>query len=116
MLIEAGMMKDEYRDTWIVSLFDLMVFADFIKSEDELIAYLETHKTIYCNHSQFFDEIDLLNGFINHDLRKKVKFGKPMIIKLGSVEIDEEYANDYRLPIEGMMPGAERLRHKSREG
>jgi hypothetical protein len=111
-LIEAGMMKDEYRDTWIVSLFDLMVFADFIKSEDELIAYLETHKTIYCNHSQFFDEIDLLNGFINHDLRKKVKLGKPMIIKSGSVEIDEEYANDYRLPIEGMMPGAERLRHK----
>lgn len=115
-LVEAGMMKDEYRDTWIVSLFDLMVFADFIESEDELIAYLEMHKTLYSNHSQFFDEVDLLNGFVNYDLREKVKPGNPMIIQPGSEEIDEEYANDYRLPIEGMMPEAERLRHKRKWG
>lgn len=115
-LVEAGMMKDEYRDTWIVSLFDLMVFADFIESEDELIAYLEMHKTLYSNHSQFFDEIDLLNGFVNYDLREKVKPGNPMIIQPGSEEIDEEYANDYRLLIEGMMPEAERLRHKRKWG
>lgn len=99
-LIESGMMEEEYRDTWIVSLFDLMVFADFIQSEDEFIAYLEMHKTIYANHSTFMDEIDLLNGFVNHDLAKMVKPGKPMIIQCGSFEIDEEYAKDYRLPIE----------------
>ena len=111
-LIEAGMMKEEYRDTWIVSLVDLMVFADFIKSEEEWIAYLEMHKTIYSNHSHYYDEIDLLNGFINHDLRAKVKPGKPMIIQPGSWEIDEEYANDYRLPLEGMATVVEGLRHK----
>lgn len=115
-LVETGMMKDEYRDTWIVSLFDLMVFADFIESEDELIEYLEMHKVLYSNHSRFFDEVDLLNGFVNYDLREKVKLGKPLIIQPGSEEIDEEYANDYRLPIEGMMPEAERLRHKRKRG
>ena len=99
-LIESGMMEEEYRDTWIVSLFDLMVFADFIQSEEELIAYLEMHKTIYANHSTFIDEIDLLNGFVNHDLAKMVKPGRPMIVQCGSIEIDEEYAKDYRLPIE----------------
>ena len=109
-------MKDEYRDTWIVSLFDLMVFADFIESEDELIEYLEMHKALYSNHSRFFDEVDLLNGFVNYDLREKAKLGKPLIIQPGSEEIDEEYANDYKLPIEGMMPGAERLRHKRKRG
>ena len=109
-LIEAGMMFDAYRDTWIVSLFDLMVFSDFIASEDELIAYLEMHKTIYSNQSQFFDEVDLLNGFVNYDLQEKVKPGKPLIIRIGSEEIDEEYAKDYRLPIDWM--GDEVVRQK----
>lgn len=99
-LIESGMMAEEYRDTWIVSLFDLMIFADFIQSEEEFIAYLEMHKTIYSNHCTFIDEIDLLNGFVNHDLSKKVKPGMPLIIQCGSLEIDEEYAKDYLLPID----------------
>ena len=58
----------------------------------------------------------MLNGFVNYDLREKVKLGKPLIIQPGSEEIDEEYANDYRLPIEGMMPETERLRHKRKRG
>lgn len=96
-LVKSGMMKEEYRDTWIVSLFDLMIFADFIETEEEFTAYLDMHKTIYSNHSQYFDEIDLLNGFINYDLAKKVK--PRMMIQLGTLEIDEEYNKDYTLPI-----------------
>ena len=97
------MMKDEYRDTWIVSLFDLMIFADFIESEEEFIKYLEMHKMIYSNHSTFYDEIDLLNGFVNYDLAEKVKPGKSMVIQLGSSEIDEEYAKDFKLPMERLI-------------
>ena len=26
------------------------------------------HKIIYSNHRTFLDEVDLLNGFVNHDL------------------------------------------------
>lgn len=86
------MLVDDYRDTWIVSLFDLMVFSDFIESEDELMEYLDIHKIIYSNHSTFFDEIDLLNGFINYDLAKRVKPTVPLMIQYGSSEIDEEYS------------------------
>ena len=109
-LVEAGMMKDEYRDTWIVSLFDLMVFADFIESEEEFIKYLDMHNTLYSNHSTFYDEIDLLNGFVNYDLVEKVKPGKSMVIQLGSSEIDEEYAKDFKLPMERLIPDEEVLK------
>lgn len=91
MLVGAGLMKDSYRDTWIVSLFDLMVCADFIESEDEFIDYLELHKTLYSNHSTFNDELDVLNGFINEDLARKVKPGKPIMLVGGAEEIDKEY-------------------------
>ena len=110
MLVEAGMMKDEYRDTWIVSLFDLMIFADFIESEEEFIKYLVMHKTLYSNHSTFYDEIDLLNGFVNYDLAEKVKPGKALIIQPGSSEIDDEYAKDFKLPTERLISDEEVLR------
>ena len=63
------------------------------------------HKTIYSNHSQFFDEVDLLNGFINHDLKEKVEPGKPLIIQPDCSEIDDEYAKEYRLSLEGFDAG-----------
>ena len=98
-LVEAGLMKDEYRDTWIVSLFDLMVCADFFESEDEFISYLEMHKTIYTNHSTFNDELDLLGKFLNEDFAEQVKPDTPMIIIGGHEDIDEEYAKNFKLPI-----------------
>lgn len=98
-LVEAGLMKDEYRDTWIVSLFDLMVCADFFEYEDEFISYLEMHKTIYSNHSTFNDELDLLGKFLNEDFAKQVKPDSAMIIIGGHENIDEEYAKDFKLPI-----------------
>ena len=35
----AGLMEEHFRDTWAVSLFDLMVVADFVESEDESLLY-----------------------------------------------------------------------------
>ena len=99
ILVKSGMMVDDFRDTWIVSLFDLMVFSDFIESENEFLEYLNLHKIIYSNHSTFFDEIDLLNGFINYDLAKKVRPDRALIIQFGTSEIDEEYAEEYLSPI-----------------
>lgn len=98
-LVEAGLMKDEYRDTWIVSLFDLMVCADSFEFEDEFISYLEMHKTIYSNHSTFNDELDLLGKFLNEGFAKQVKPDSAMIIIGGHENIDEKYAKDFKLPI-----------------
>lgn len=99
MLVEAGLMEDSYRDTWIVSLFDLMVCADFIESEDEFLDYLELHKALYSNHCTFNDELDVLNGFLNEDLVRKVKSGKPIMLVGGAEEIDKEYYQNIELPM-----------------
>lgn len=98
-LVTAGLMEERFRNTWAVSLFDLMVVADFIESEDEFLSYLDMRKIINTNHSTFHDELDLLGQFLNENLANKVKPNKPMTIIGGSDDIDEEYAKDFYLPM-----------------
>ncbi len=101
MLIKVGLMKDIYRDTWLVSLFDLMVIAEQIKSEIDFIKYLEMHKSIYSENSVFYDELDLLSGFLYDDLYEKVKTNKSRVIIGGTERIDEMYT-DYLPLINGI--------------
>lgn len=98
-LVAASLMEERFRDTWVVSLFDLMVVADFVESEDEFLSYLDMRKIINTNHSTFHDELDLLGQFLNENLADKVIANKPMMIIGGSSDIDEEYAKDFYLPI-----------------
>ena len=98
-LVTAGLMKERFRDTWAVSLFDLMVVADFVESEDEFLSYLDMRKIINTNHSTFHDELDLLEQFLNESLADKVNTDKPMEIIGGSKHIDEEYAKDFNFSI-----------------
>lgn len=98
-LVAASLMEERFRDTWVVSLFDLMVVADFVESEDEFLSYLDMRKIINTNHSTFHDELDLLGQFLNETLADKVNIDKPMMIIGGSKYIDEEYAKDFYFPI-----------------
>ena len=98
-LVTAGLMEERFRNTWAVSLFDLMVVADFVESEDEFLSYLDMRKIINTNHSIFYDELDLLGQFLNKNLANKVKPNKPMTIIGGSDDIDEEYVKDFYLPM-----------------
>ena len=98
-LVAASLMEERFRDTWVVSLFDLMVVADFVESEDEFLSYLDMRKIINTNHSTFHDELDLLGQFLNANLADKVIANKPMKIIGGSSDIDEEYAKDFYPPI-----------------
>lgn len=98
-LVTAGLMEERFRNTWAVSLFDLMVVADFVESEDEFLSYLDMRKIINTNHSIFYDELDLLGQFLNKNLANKVKPNKSMTIIGGSDDIDEEYAKDFYLPM-----------------
>lgn len=95
VLVKAGLMKEQYKDTWIISLFDLMAVSDFIESEDEFLAYLEMHKMVNTNHCTYCDELDLLGRFLNNNLANKVKNGKPLNIIGGHEDIDAEYSKDY---------------------
>lgn len=98
-LVAASLMEERFRDTWVVSLFDLMVVADFVESEDEFLSYLDMRKIINTNHGTFHDELDLLGQFLNENLADKVIANKPMMIIGGSSDIDKEYAKDFYPPI-----------------
>lgn len=98
-LEKAGWLDARYKDTWIVCLLDLMVFADFIESEDEFIEYLEMHKLIYEKDCMYQDEVDLLSQFLNNNLAERVRRNNNLMIIGGSEVIDAEYAKDCQLPI-----------------
>lgn len=98
-LIKLGLMDERYRDTWTVSLFDLMVVSEFIESEDEFLSYLDMRNEINKKGIVFVDELDLLGGFLNENLANKIKAFKVGEIFGGSKYIDDEYAKDFVLPI-----------------
>lgn len=106
-LVRGGWLDEKYRDTWIVSLFDLMIFNDFITSEEQFIEYLDMHKIIYASGSTYYDEIDVLAQFLNNNLKvqinKQIRKQKRVTIIGGSEDIDAEYATDFQLPIGGMI-------------
>lgn len=99
-LIKAGLMEERYRDTWIVSLFDLMVCSEYFKDEEEFLSYLDAHNAIYANHCTFYDELDVLNGFLNYDLVEQMKKAKSSIIVYGHTEIDEDFDKDILMPLD----------------
>ena len=99
-LIKAGLMEEHYRDTWIVSLFDLMVCSEYFKDEEEFVSYLDAHKAIYAKHCTFYDELDVLNGFLNYDLVDQMKKAESSIICYGHTEIDEDFDKDILMPLD----------------
>jgi hypothetical protein len=65
-LIESGVLSAAYKWTWIVSLYDLMIFADLIQSEEDFKEYLQNRLGLYeRNDVEFHDEIDILGFFFD---------------------------------------------------
>lgn len=99
MLKSVGLMEEDYRDTWVVSLYDLMVIADYCEDEDEFIDYLNMHNEIQNKNIKWMDELALYEGYINQNLKQQVNKNKLFMI-VGSTEFfDKDYADV--LPIEG---------------
>lgn len=99
MLKALGLMEEEYRDTWVVSLYDLMVIADYCDDENEFIDYLNMHNEIQKRNIKWMDELALYEGFINQNLKQQVE-QKHLSMIIGSTEFfDKDYAEV--MPIEG---------------
>jgi hypothetical protein len=65
-LIESGLMSEDYKWAWIVSIYDLMVFADLISDEAIFKNYLDKRLDIYNRKDiSFGDELDVLGFFMN---------------------------------------------------
>jgi len=92
-LVKAGILGEEYKWSWVVSLFDLMVFADLIPDEDSFKVYLENRLALYDRDDiEFNDELDVLGYFMdgNFPLKPEVEGQHIQIVNFSS-EIDEYY-------------------------
>lgn len=66
-LIESGVLSAAYKWTWIVSLYDLMIFSEMIESEGDFKEYLQHRLGLYeRNDIVFHDEIDILGCFFEN--------------------------------------------------
>jgi len=67
-LISSGVLSPDFKWTWIVSLYDLMIFADLIQSETEFKEYLSHRIALYDrNDIEFSDEIDILGFYFENN-------------------------------------------------
>lgn len=74
-LINSGVLSPAFKWTWIVSLYDLMIFTDLIENENDFKEYLTYRISLYDrNDIEFTDEIDILGFFLKGHF--PVKAGK----------------------------------------
>ncbi len=67
-LIRSGILSPEFKWTWIVSLYDLMIFADLIQNENEFKEYLSNRIALYDRDDiEFTDEIDILGFYFENN-------------------------------------------------
>jgi len=66
-LIDSGVLSLDLKWTWIVSLYDLMIFADLINGEEQFVEYLKNRIDLYDRNDIIFqDEIDILGFYFEN--------------------------------------------------
>lgn len=94
-LVGCGLMQQDYWNVWAVSLFDLVVVVDQIKTEKAFMEYLDIRSTIQKEGIEFQDELDLLSHFLNGTVEDEIK-QHPMMIIGG--------ADDFSAAYDGILP------------
>jgi hypothetical protein len=102
-LIEAGIVDQTFADTWIVSIYDLMVFRDLIASEAEFTDYIHNRMSLYQREDiVFLDEIDVLGFYFDGGFPLPAPKADQVITMTGyDKEITEYYSQkDMGLPVQ----------------
>jgi len=92
-LVDSGILGADYKWVWVVSLYDLMVFADLVKTENDFMDYLDNRLGLYDRNDVLFtDEIDILGFFLdNHFPLPAENMGKVNSVIGFGEEIDTYY-------------------------
>lgn len=98
-LLDLGLMEEEHRNTWIVSLYDLMVVSDYCKDEREFLLYLYLHNDIASKNISWKDELDIFGQYLNNNLAQTISTVDDTMIIGGSEFFDEEYSKRFKLKV-----------------
>ncbi|MEO5643965.1 MAG: SEC-C domain-containing protein [Bacteroidia bacterium] len=93
-LVSSGILSTDYKWAWIVSLYDLMVFADLIESETDFTEYLTERIALYDRDDvEFQDELDILGLFMNNGLPVPVGKENEILQVISYKDAIEDYYN-----------------------
>lgn len=93
-LIKSGVLSQSYKWSWIISIFDLMVFSDLIDSENDFKDYLANRIYLYEQENVIcVDEIDILGCFLEDMLPLSSEEDELNVIQGFTKGIDEYYTN-----------------------
>jgi hypothetical protein len=84
-LKELGVINEGIDFSWTISVYDLLIFAEILETELDLIEFLQKRLPLYeRSELHFSDEIDLLGHFLSDNL----EFDEKLIAKLDSFQIN----------------------------
>lgn len=92
-LIKEGVMQEEYKDTWIVSIFDLMVVAEYCQKSEDFKDYLDLREKVADADVMFSDELDLFAAFCQGKLEDIVLQQHIPVFGLSKM-FDEDYNSE----------------------
>jgi hypothetical protein len=93
-LIESGVLSSDFKWTWIVSLYDLMIFADLIENEADYKEYLKNRLALYERKDiEISDEIDILGFFMGNNFPMGEESPDEIIHIVGYKDEIENYYN-----------------------
>lgn len=91
-LVESGILKEEYKWAWIVSIFDLMVFKDLLNGEDDFNEFLDNRLSMYERKDvTFMDEIEILGFYLKGNFPLPAEDVKKHILMIGFMEDIDNY-------------------------
>lgn len=92
-LIKEGVMQDDYKDTWIVSIFDLMVVAEYCQNSKDFTDYLDLREKVADADVMFSDELDLFAAFCQEELEDIISQQHKFVFGLAKM-FDEDYNSE----------------------
>lgn len=93
-LIESGILSEEYKWSWIVSLWDLMIFAELLDNEKDFQEYVSYRLALYeRNDVEFTDEIDILGFYLKGGFPLGPEKPDSKILMFGHKQEIDDYFN-----------------------
>ena len=92
-LVKEGIMQEEYKDTWIISVFDLMVVAEYCQNSKDFIDYLNLREKVADADVLFSDELDLFAAFCQGKLEDILSHKHVPVFGLAKM-FDDDYNSE----------------------